>query len=212
MAAVFVAGAAFAHAERLVSVEAPEVELTLPPIEEPKPEPEPPPPPQPEPVKAPPPPVAKPHTQAPPREEPPSDPSPGNGIGPGSGEPGLGTGAGTGPQRPAPPPAITPPPPKPLPIGPVQLPENATAPVALSKPSPVYPEAARTEGIEMTVVVKYVVTERGDVTNVRILKGHPLLDADVMRVVKSWRFSPAMHEGHPIAVFHVSRIPFVLKK
>ena len=82
----------------------------------------------------------------------------------------------------------------------------------MSKPSPAYPEAARTEGIEMTVIVKYVVTEHGDVTNIRIIKGHPLLDAEVMRAVKGWRFTPAMHEGHPIAVFHVSRIPFALKK
>ena len=82
----------------------------------------------------------------------------------------------------------------------------------MSKPSPSFPEAARAEGIEMTVIVKYVVTEHGDVTNVHIIKGHPLLDAEVLRVVKGWRFSPAMYEGHPIAVFHVSRIPFALKK
>jgi periplasmic protein TonB len=120
---------------------------------------------------------------------------------------GTGTGAPTAP--PAPP---APPPPPPKPAGPVQLTENDTPAEAISTPQPPYPEQARSDGVEATVVVRFVVTETGDVTNVTVVRGHPLFDAGVLATVKGWRFKPALHEGRPIASYRVARIPFKLKK
>jgi periplasmic protein TonB len=97
------------------------------------------------------------------------------------------------------------------PQGPIQLPENATAPVALSNPQPSYPEQARGAGVEATVVVKFVVTEAGDVTNVVIVRGHPLFDEAVLSAIRSWRYKPALFEGRPIPVYRVVRIPFKIK-
>jgi len=110
---------------------------------------------------------------------------------------------------PAPPP---PPPPPPQPKGPIHLPENATPPVAISNSLPPIPEAARSAGIEATVVVRFVVTETGEVTNVTIVRGHPLFNDVVLATVKTWRYRPAIHEGRPVSTFKTVRIPFKAKR
>ncbi|WP_437730319.1 energy transducer TonB [Sorangium sp. So ce1335] len=124
---------------------------------------------------------------------------------------GVPGGAGTAVEAtPAPPPP--PPPPPPQPKGPIHLPENATPPVALSNALPPIPEAARSAGIEATVVVRFVVTETGEVTNVTIVRGHPLFNDAVLGTVKTWRYRPAIHEGRPVSTFKTVRIPFKAKR
>lgn len=128
--------------------------------------------------------------------------------GPGGAPGGTGIAAAAAPAPPPPPP---PPPPKPKAAGPVQLPENASPPIALSNPMPAYPEAARKAGVEATVVVKFVVSETGEVTSVSIVRGHPLFDASVLSTMRAWRYKPAMADGRPIAVFRVFKFPFKIK-
>ncbi|WP_437661496.1 energy transducer TonB [Sorangium sp. So ce1182] len=119
---------------------------------------------------------------------------------------------GTGTAVAAAPPPPPPPPPPPSPKGPIHLPENATPPVALSNALPPIPEAARSAGIEATVVVRFVVTEAGEVTNVTIVRGHPLFNDVVLATVKAWRYRPAIHEGRPVSTFKTVRIPFKAKR
>jgi periplasmic protein TonB len=187
------------------------------------PEEKPPPPPPPPPV----PPPEHPKVVEPPKQATPPPPTPEEPPGPpgdGPGKPGEeghapgGGGTGTGPARPAPPPPPPiesapppPPPPPPKPQGPVQLPEDGVAPVAISNPAPGVPEEARKQGIEATVVVKFVVTESGSVTNVTIVRGHPLLDEVVLAIVKTWKYKPALVDGKPTAVYRTAKFPFRLK-
>ena len=49
-----------------------------------------------------------------------------------------------------------------------------------------YPEEAKNKGIEGRVIVQFVITEDGKLTNVKILRGvHPLLDKEAVRAIKS---------------------------
>jgi periplasmic protein TonB len=111
----------------------------------------------------------------------------------------------------APPPVVAAPAPPPRAAGPVQLPENATPPVALANAQPGYPEEARRASIEAVVVVKFVVTESGEVTGVTIVRGHPMFDAAVLAAVRTWRYRPAIYEGRPIRVYRTAKLPFKLK-
>lgn len=104
------------------------------------------------------------------------------------------------------------PPPPPVARGPIQLPENATPPEPLSSNAmPAYPEAARASGVAATVIAKIVVEEDGSVRNIEIMRGHPAFDDEVRRVLRTWRFRPAVVEGHPTAVYRIIRIPFRLE-
>jgi TonB family protein len=81
----------------------------------------------------------------------------------------------------------------------------------MAMPRPSYPAAAKAEGIEGTVIIKYVVTESGQVTNVRVVRGPQALRAVCVAAVKRWRFKPAKLEGRPVAVHRVARFPFRIR-
>jgi protein TonB len=95
--------------------------------------------------------------------------------------------------------------------GPIQITENVTPPQPLSNAPPPYPPEAKAAGIEGTVVVKFVVTEQGTVTNVQVLRGPPELHQTVITTVKTWRFRPAMLDGQPVAVTKVQPLRFRIK-
>jgi protein TonB len=96
--------------------------------------------------------------------------------------------------------------------GPVNLPENATPPVALeSNASPDYPAEARAKGMEALVIVKYVVDVEGRVTQVKVMRGEEPFASAAVAMVKTWRFKPALLDGQPISVFRIHKFPFRLK-
>jgi protein TonB len=108
----------------------------------------------------------------------------------------------------APPP---PPPPKPRPkrIEPISLPEEADPPEAdPGNAAPQYPEAARTAGIEGKVILKIAISESGAVIDVKALKGDPMLVEAAIAAVRTWKFSPAMLDGKPIAVYRIVPVSF----
>jgi len=75
-----------------------------------------------------------------------------------------------------------------------------------------YPGEARASGKEGSVVVRFCVTESGDVDLVSILKGvDPTLDAEAMRVVSSLSgFTPAMQGGKAVPVWYSVPITFTI--
>jgi len=74
-------------------------------------------------------------------------------------------------------------------------------PRVLKSPDPVYPEAARQEQIEGTVVLWLVVNEQGLPEQIRVQRalGHGL-DRNAVEAVKHWKFAPATKSGAPVAV------------
>lgn len=199
-----------------VEEEAKVVEVEL--AKEPEPEPEPPPPP----------PELRPHHSNPgprlPKIETPTTISndkvqekevkPSTGSGSDPYEKGGGDGTG-GPEKavvepPAPPP---PPPPKVVDNKPRPVGENDTPPELIgTAPIPEMPGEAKAAGIEGTVIVKFVVTETGAVTDVRVLKGPPELHAVCIAAVKALRFKPGHSEdGVAHAFTRIKSFRFHLK-
>lgn len=77
----------------------------------------------------------------------------------------------------------------------------------LKNPAPPYPETARLNRMEGTVLLEAEVDRFGAVNAVRIEKssGHALLDEAALRTVQRWRFKPAAALG--VAVESTVRIP-----
>jgi protein TonB len=95
---------------------------------------------------------------------------------------------------------------------PVRLTEDDTPPRAIVQTSPTYPAEAKAAGIEGTVIVDYVVTEKGEVTNVKAVKGPPELFDVCVAAVKSWKFMAALtKDGKAIAASRRARFPFRIK-
>lgn len=94
------------------------------------------------------------------------------------------------------------------PSGPIRVTEEVTPPRAVVQTKPDYPADAKAAGIEGTVIVKFVVTEKGEVTEVQAVRGPPELFAVCEAAVRSWRFMPALKDGQPVAVHRQARFPF----
>lgn len=109
------------------------------------------------------------------------------------------------------PPAVTPKP-APKPRGAINLPESAIAPVPLtSNAAPEFPEEARIKGLEGQVILKVVISEKGEVTKIEVLRGEDPFTEAALVAVRAWLFSPALVEGHATPVFRIIKIPFRLK-
>lgn len=78
-----------------------------------------------------------------------------------------------------------------------------------------YPWLAREEGIQGTVVVRFVVDKKGNVSDVEVLEGRSVgygCDEEAIRVVKSMgQWCPAFHEGRIVASYYTLPIRFVLR-
>lgn len=70
----------------------------------------------------------------------------------------------------------------------------------LNKFEPVYPQAAKMQGVAGTVVVEMTITESGKVRNVKQISGDPMLAQAASDAIRKWRYSPFLLNGKPLEV------------
>jgi TonB family protein len=100
------------------------------------------------------------------------------------------------------------PPPEPV-APPILLPSSAVAPVPdPGNRPPEYPEALRAQGVGGTVLLKIALSATGTVEDVQVLSGNRALAEAAVEAAREWRYSPALVEGRPTAVYFVVRVPF----
>lgn len=77
----------------------------------------------------------------------------------------------------------------------------------------VYPESAMESNIQGKVVLKFVVTNDGNVANVEVVKSvDPALDAEARRVVSLLKgFTPGVYEGKKVNVWYTLPVNFKLQ-
>jgi protein TonB len=94
--------------------------------------------------------------------------------------------------------APPPPPPAPAePARPVRVGGVLKTPALLKRVEPDYPPLAVASNLTGVVILEATVDERGEVSDVRVLRSvHPLLDAEAMKAVRQWRYSPLSLNGH----------------
>jgi protein TonB len=89
--------------------------------------------------------------------------------------------------------------------------DKTTQPVPVAQPRPAYPSEAKSEGLEGTVRVQFLVKADGSIGDVRVLSGDSRLSAAVVDAVKRWRYQPATFEGRPVPTWRTASFPFRLK-
>ena len=81
------------------------------------------------------------------------------------------------------------------------------------KSNVVYPETARKAEIQGIVVVQFIVNEKGEVVNPRIIRGIGAgCDEEAIRVAKMAQFKPGMQRGEPVRVQYSMPFRFILKE
>ncbi|MBL7152748.1 MAG: energy transducer TonB [Phycisphaerae bacterium] len=77
---------------------------------------------------------------------------------------------------------------------------------------PRYPQWARRAGLDAVVTLRFVVTARGAVENVKIhsIEGDERFGDEAVRAIAAWRFSPAVKGGKPVACWCFQKVSFKL--
>jgi protein TonB len=121
-------------------------------------------------------------------------PSMDSGGGDGDGEAGPGGGGdGTGP-----------------PGAPIRVGGDIDPPQKLVHVAPTYPELARRARIRDTVVLECTIDVTGQIVDVRVLRGHPLLTPTAVEAVRRWRYTPTRLNSQPVSVLMTVSVRFDL--
>jgi TonB family protein len=78
--------------------------------------------------------------------------------------------------------------------------------------NPVYPGIARAAGIQGEVVLQCVIDAEGRVTDIRVVRGHPLLDAAAVAAVEQWVYEPTRLNGRAVAVLMIVTVEFRISR
>lgn len=72
--------------------------------------------------------------------------------------------------------------------------------VLVRRVKPVYPPLARQAHIQGTVILKVLINKSGDVFDVQLVSGHPMLSPAAIEAVKQWKYQPYLLNGDPVEV------------
>jgi periplasmic protein TonB len=106
-----------------------------------------------------------------------------------------------------PPVPITKPPAKQVPI----IPSHLQASKLIYKVVPVYPHLAVLSRVSGTVILMARIDEEGNVVDLNVVSGHPLLRDAAIQAVKQWKYSPTVLNGDPMPVQATVNVIFTLK-
>jgi TonB family protein len=104
-----------------------------------------------------------------------------------------------------------PPPPKPVKRDPIRVGGNVQESKLIRKVEPVYPELAKRARVQGSVILVVTVDEEGNVADIKVTKGHPLLDEAAKSAVSQWKYSPTLLNGEPVPVIATVTVIFNLK-
>ena len=76
---------------------------------------------------------------------------------------------------------------------------------------PIYPDAARSAGIQGTVVMNAIIGKDGTLLSACVASGSPSLAKSALDAVSQWHYSPALLNGEPVEVMTEIQVVFTLR-
>jgi protein TonB len=87
---------------------------------------------------------------------------------------------------------------------------NIKEPKKLKDVKPSYPDIAKQARVQGVVILECTISPQGKVTDVKVLRGIPLLDAAAIEAVKQWVYTPTLLNGVPVPVIMTVTVNFRL--
>jgi protein TonB len=102
--------------------------------------------------------------------------------------------------------------PKFIPVAPqrVRISQGVTKGLLVHRVEPVYPSIARAARVQGDVVLSAVINTNGDIQNLQLVSGHPMLVPNAIAAVKQWRYKPYLLNGQPVEVETTITVIFAL--
>jgi TonB family protein len=93
----------------------------------------------------------------------------------------------------------------------VRISQGVTQANIIRQIAPMYPQQARSLGLEGSVTLDASVAEDGTIREVKVLHGQPILAAAAVAAVHQWRYTPSLLNGKPTPVQREITIIFKLR-
>lgn len=93
---------------------------------------------------------------------------------------------------------------------PVRVGLNVKEPTKLKHVEPVYPDIAQRANVQGFVILECIVSPAGRITDVKVLRGIPVLNTAALDAVKQWTYKPTLLEGVPVSVVMTVTVQFRL--
>ena len=87
---------------------------------------------------------------------------------------------------------------------------NVQSSKLINRVEPRYPELAKRARIQGIVLLQVTVDELGHVADVKVIRGHPLLNEGAVSAVSQWIYSPTLLNGEPVPVIATVTVNFIL--
>ena len=82
----------------------------------------------------------------------------------------------------------------------VRISQGVTKGLLVHKEEPAYPTIARAARVQGDVVLSAVIDVNGQIQNLTLVSGHPMLVPAAIAAVKAWRYKPYLLNGQPVEV------------
>jgi len=82
----------------------------------------------------------------------------------------------------------------------VRISQGVTKGLCVHKVDPAYPPLARAARVQGDVVLSAIIDVNGNITNLQLVSGHPMLVPAALAAVKEWRYKPYLLNGQPVEV------------
>ncbi|HEY1679415.1 MAG TPA: energy transducer TonB [Candidatus Sulfotelmatobacter sp.] len=80
----------------------------------------------------------------------------------------------------------------------------------IRKVPPSYPPLARQARIQGTVILQAQISKEGNIINLQLISGHPMLAPAAIEAVKQWKYKPYLLNGEPVEVETQVQVNFTL--
>ena len=97
-------------------------------------------------------------------------------------------------------------------VAPMVVPPSVQQQRLIHQVRPIYPKLARQAHIQGKVRLAVLIDETGNVNQVKLISGHPLLVSAAMEAAKQWRYLPATRHGLAVPVRTTVDITFAMKQ
>jgi periplasmic protein TonB len=105
---------------------------------------------------------------------------------------------------------IAPPPPPPPPPQAVRVGGDIKEPKKIKHVPPVYPAIAKAAKVSAVVILEATISKEGSVKDIKVLRGHPMLDQAAIDAVQQWTYTPTTLNGQAVDIIMTVTVNFTL--
>jgi len=99
-----------------------------------------------------------------------------------------------------------------LPARPIRVSRGVTEGLLVRKVAPEYPVIARQARVQGQVLLNAIISKTGDIQNLILVSGHPMLVPAAIEAVKQWHYRPYLLNGEPVDVETTICVTFVISQ